>query len=118
WNRTTTTVMAERTQAIAEECGLECTIIERAEAERLGMGSYLSVANGSVQPPKFIVLRHRGAGGRARPIALVGKGITFDTGGISIKPAAGMERMKGDMTGAASVLGAMQAIGRLQPDVN
>ncbi len=113
-NLMTPTIVAERAQAVAAETGLECTIIERAEAERLGMGSYLSVANGSVQPPKFIVLRYRN-GGRARPIGLVGKGITFDTGGISLKPGAGMERMKGDMTGAACVIGAMQAIARLGP---
>ncbi|MGE0134010.1 MAG: leucyl aminopeptidase [Dehalococcoidia bacterium] len=116
-NLMTPTIVAERAQAVAAETGLECTIVERAEAERLGMGSYLSVANGSVQPPKFIVLRYRN-GGRARPIGLIGKGITFDTGGISIKPAAGMERMKGDMTGAAAVIGAMQAIARLGPEVN
>jgi leucyl aminopeptidase len=116
-NLMTPTIMAERAQAMAAETGLECTVIERAEAERLGMGSYLSVANGSVQPPKFIVLRYRN-GGRARPIGLVGKGITFDTGGISLKPGAGMEAMKGDMTGAASVIGAMQAIARLGPAVN
>jgi leucyl aminopeptidase len=116
-NLMTPTIVAERAQALAAESGLECTIIERGEAERLGMGSYLSVANGSMQPPKFIILRYRG-GGRARPIALVGKGITFDTGGISLKPGAGMERMKGDMTGAATVIGAMQAIARLQPEVN
>ncbi len=116
-NLMTPTIVAERAQAVAAETGLECTIIERAEAERLGMGSYLSVANGSVQPPKFIVLRYRN-GGRTRPIGLIGKGITFDTGGISIKPALGMERMKGDMTGAASVIGAMQAIARLGPGVN
>ena len=116
-NLMTPTIMAERAQALAAETGLECTIIERAEAERLGMGSYLSVANGSAQPPKFIVLRYRG-GGRTRPLALVGKGITFDTGGISLKPGAGMERMKGDMSGAAAVIGAMQAIARLAPAVN
>jgi leucyl aminopeptidase len=116
-NLMTPTIIAERAQALVADAGLECTIIERAEAERLGMGSYLSVANGSVQPPKFIVLRYQG-GGRAKPIGLIGKGITFDTGGISIKPAAGMERMKGDMTGAASVIGAMQAIARLAPAVN
>ena len=116
-NLMTPTIIAERAQTVAAETGLECTIIERAEAERLGMGSYLSVANGSVQPPKFIVLRYRN-GGRARPIGLVGKGITFDTGGISLKPGAGMERMKGDMTGAACVLGAMQAIARLGPAAN
>ena len=81
------------------------------------MGSYLSVAAGSAQPPKFIVLRYHG-GGRQKPIALVGKGITFDTGGISLKPGAGMERMKGDMTGAAAVIASMQAIARLAPAVN
>jgi len=116
-NLMTPSVMAERAQSLADASGLECTIIERAEAERLGMGSYLSVANGSVQPPKFIVLRYRGAG-RARPLALVGKGITFDTGGISLKPGAGMERMKGDMTGAAAVIASMQAIAALEPAVN
>jgi len=116
-NLMTPTILAERAQALASAGGLECTIIERAEAERLGMGSYLSVANGSVQPPKFIVLRYHG-GGRTRPLGLIGKGITFDTGGISIKPGAGMERMKGDMTGAASVIGAMQAIAAFAPAVN
>ncbi|MFN8639989.1 MAG: leucyl aminopeptidase [Dehalococcoidia bacterium] len=113
-NLMTPTVMATRAQEMAAREGLECTVIERAEAERLGMGSYLSVANGSHQPPKFIVLRYRGAND-AQPVALIGKGITFDTGGTSIKPAAGMERMKGDMSGAASVLGAMMAIARLKP---
>ena len=116
-NLMTPTIVAERAQALAEACGLECEVIERAEAERLGMGSYLSVAAGSAQPPKFIVLRYQG-GGRQKPIALVGKGITFDTGGTSIKPAAGMERMKGDMTGAAAVIASMQAIARLGPAVN
>jgi leucyl aminopeptidase len=116
-NLMTPTIMATRAQEMAAREGLECTIIERAEAERLGMGSYLSVANGSHQPPKFIVLRYRGPND-ARPVALIGKGITFDTGGTSIKPAAGMERMKGDMSGAASVLGAMLAIARLKPAVS
>ena len=117
-NLMTPTHMAERAQAIADETGLECEIIERDEAEELGMGSYLSVAQGSRQPPKFIVLRHRGGEEGEAPIALIGKGITFDSGGISIKPAAGMERMKADMSGAAAVLGAMQAIGRLAPAIN
>ena len=115
-NLMTPTVMATRAQEMAARNGLECTIIERAETERLGMGSYLSVANGSHQPPKFIVLRYRS--GNGRPIGLIGKGITFDTGGISIKPAAGMESMKGDMSGAAAVIAAMQAIAQLKPNVN
>ena len=116
-NLMTPTIIASRAQQLASELGLECKIIERAEAERLKMGSYLSVANGSHQPPKFIVLTYRGGRGR-RMVGLVGKGITFDTGGISIKPAAGMERMKGDMSGAATVIGAMSAIARLKPAVN
>ncbi len=116
-NLMTPTHMAEKAQEIAEATGLECEIIEREEAERLGMGSYLSVAQGSQQPPKFIVLRYRGRTGR-RSVGLIGKGITFDSGGISIKPAGGMERMKADMSGAAAVLGAMQAIARLAPAIN
>ncbi|MSQ41722.1 MAG: leucyl aminopeptidase [Dehalococcoidia bacterium] len=116
-NLMTPSIMAGRALELAERTGMECKIIERLEAERLQMGSYLSVANGSVQPPKFIVLRYRGGRG-GRCIALVGKGITFDTGGISLKPAANMEAMKGDMSGAAAVIAAMQAIARLQPRVN
>jgi leucyl aminopeptidase len=117
-NLMTPTIMAARAQQLAAEVGLECTIIERAEAERLKMGSYLSVSNGSVQPPKFIVLNYRGAGPRGRTIALVGKGITFDTGGISLKPPADMDAMKGDMSGAAVVIGAIGAIARLKLPVN
>jgi leucyl aminopeptidase len=109
--------VAAHAQEIADASSLECEIIEREEAERLGMHSYLSVSNGSQQPPKFVVLRYRGANG-ARSIGLIGKGITFDSGGISIKPAAGMEAMKADMSGAAAVLGAMQAIARLGPAIN
>ncbi|MDP6606955.1 MAG: leucyl aminopeptidase [Dehalococcoidia bacterium] len=116
-NLMTPSVMAGHARDVASEHGLDCTIIERAEAERLGMGSYLSVSTGSVQPPKFIVLNYHG-GGRARPIALVGKGITFDSGGISIKPAGGMEAMKADMSGAACVIASMAAIARLAPRVN
>ena len=116
-NLMTPTDVAAHAQEIADAAGLECEIIEREEAERLGMHSYLSVSNGSAQPPKFVVLRYRG-GRAARSIGLIGKGITFDSGGISIKPAAGMEAMKADMSGAAAVLGAMQAIARLGPAVN
>lgn len=116
-NLMTPSIMAEHAMDLASADNLECTIIERAEAERLNMGSYLSVSRGSKQPPKFIVLRYRGARG-SRTIGLLGKGITFDTGGISLKPGAGMESMKGDMTGAACVIGAMQAISRLKPNIN
>ncbi len=117
-NLMTPTIVANRAQQMASELGIECRIIERAEAERLKMGSYLSVANGSIQPPKFIVLTYNGARTRGRYIGLVGKGITFDTGGISIKPAAGMEAMKGDMSGAATVIAAIGAIARLKLPVN
>ncbi|MDA0270791.1 MAG: leucyl aminopeptidase [Chloroflexi bacterium] len=117
-NLMTPTIVASRAQQMANELGIECRIIERAEAERLKMGSYLSVANGSVQPPKFIVLTYTGLRRRGGYIGLVGKGITFDTGGISIKPAEGMEAMKGDMTGAASVIAAISAIARLKLPVN
>ncbi|MFA7249906.1 MAG: leucyl aminopeptidase [Dehalococcoidia bacterium] len=116
-NLMTPTIVAARAQQLAAEYGLECKVIERAEAERLKMGSYLSVANGSAQPPKFIVLTYRG-GGTGRPVALVGKGITFDTGGISLKPAENMDAMKGDMSGAASVIAAIGALARLKAKVN
>ena len=117
-NLMTPTIMAAKAQQLAAEVGLECKIIERAEAERLKMGSYLSVANGSIQPPKFIVLNYRGAGRGGRTLALIGKGITFDSGGISIKPALDMDRMKGDMSGAAAVIAAIGALARLKAKVN
>ena len=117
-NLMTPTLLAERAQQVADEYGIECQIVERAEAETLGMGSYLSVSNGSVEPPKFVVLRYHGAARRGNYVGLIGKGITFDSGGISIKPAAGMEAMKWDMSGAATVIGAMQAIAQLKPRIN
>ena len=100
---------------MAREGGLDFAVIEREEMERRGMGALLSVARGSAQPPKLVRMGYRGRGGEGYDLALVGKGITFDTGGISIKPAAGMEAMKADMTGAASVIAAMQAIAALRP---
>jgi leucyl aminopeptidase len=109
----TPTIVAERAREIAEQAGIEIEIIERSDAERLGMGSYLSVANGSHQPPKFIVMTYKNDGPR-KPIALVGKGITFDTGGTSLKPPGGMESMKYDMSGAATVISAIGAIARLK----
>jgi leucyl aminopeptidase len=93
-------------------------VLERADMERLGMGALLSVARGSAQPPKFITLEHRGGPKSARPVVLVGKGITFDTGGISLKPPADMDHMKFDMCGAASVLGTMKAVGEMRLPVN
>jgi leucyl aminopeptidase len=114
-NRLNPTDLARRATEMAEEAGLECSVMEQAEMEAKGMGSLLSVAQGSIQPPKLIRIAHHGRAGEGYDLALVGKGITFDTGGISIKPAAGMDAMKGDMTGAASVIGAMKAIAALKP---
>ena len=117
-NLMTPAIIANRAQQMAAEVGIECRVIERAEAERLKMGSYLSVSNGSIQPPKFIVLTYNGARTRGRYVGLIGKGITFDTGGISLKPGEGMELMKGDMSGAAAVIAAISAIARLKLPVN
>ncbi|HEX5141413.1 MAG TPA: leucyl aminopeptidase, partial [Dehalococcoidia bacterium] len=116
-NYLTPTEMADRAQAMADKTGLECEIHGPDWLREKGMGGVLGVAKGSEEEPRFIVLRYRG-GGDSSPIGLVGKGITFDTGGISIKPAAGMEEMKGDMSGGASVIAAMGAIARLHPPIN
>ena len=89
-------------------------MLDRKEIEKLGMGSFLAVAQGSDEPPRFIVLRYDGAAEGEAPVVLVGKGITFDTGGISIKPAAEMDEMKFDMGGAASVLGTLRAVAQLK----
>lgn len=117
-NHLTPAMMAERAEALAREAGLEFEVLERADMERKGMGSLLSVAKGSAEPPKLLRLGWRGRGGDGWDLALVGKGITFDTGGISIKPAANMEAMKADMTGAASVIAAAWALARLGAKVN
>ncbi|RRS04056.1 leucyl aminopeptidase [Aquabacterium soli] len=97
---------------------LKVEVLDRAAIEKIGMGSFLSVAKGSAEPPRFIVLRYEGAGKDQAPVVLVGKGITFDTGGISIKPAGDMDEMKFDMGGAASVLGTFRAVAELRPKVN
>ncbi len=112
------TELASRARAMALANGLECEVLEREQMQELGMGCLLGVASGSAQPPKFIILRYKGDPDGAPGLALVGKGITFDTGGISIKPAANMEEMKFDMCGAASVIAAMQAIAQLKPKIN
>ncbi len=117
-NHLTPSDLAAVAADIARDNGLELEVLERADMEKKGMGSLLSVAKGSAQPPKLIRLSYRGRGGEGYDLALVGKGITFDTGGISIKPAANMEAMKADMTGAASVIAAMGAIAKLAPKVN
>ncbi len=111
-NIATPTYLAGVAERIAGAHGLELTVLDRAAMEREGMHALLAVAQGSLEEPRFIALEYRG-GGNARPLVLIGKGVTFDAGGISIKPAASMEEMKYDMCGAAAVLAAMQAIAEL-----
>src|SRR3979409_484828 len=101
-NKMTPTIVAQEARALAKEAGVDIEVLDRKKCESLGMFSYLSVAQGSHQPPQFIVLGYRGRGGKGYDLGRVGKGITFDSGGISIKPAEGMYQMKADMTGAAS----------------
>jgi leucyl aminopeptidase len=108
-NLCTPTYLAEQARIVGERHGLQVTIFEQPEIEKLGMGAFLAVARGSLQPPRLIVMEYRGGGPGAQTIALVGKGITFDAGGISIKPAPEMDEMKFDMCGAASVFGALRA---------
>ena len=110
--------LAEQAQAMAAEFKLGCEILDTADMEKLGMHSLLSVARGAHQPPKLIVLSYKGAKASEKPIVLVGKGVTFDTGGISLKPAAEMDEMKYDMCGAAGVLGTMQAVAGMQLPIN
>lgn len=110
--------LAEQAQAIAAELKLDCEILGATEMEQLGMLSLLSVASGTHQPPKLIVLSYKGGNTGSKPIVLVGKGVTFDTGGISLKPAAEMDEMKYDMCGAASVLGTIKAVARMALPIN
>ncbi len=116
-NYMTPAVMAETAKGLAESHGLECRILEQTEMQELGMGALLGVAQGSREPPKLIVLHYRG-GDSTGGIALVGKGITFDSGGISIKPSEKMGEMKGDMAGGAAVIAAMGAIAQFKPGIN
>ena len=117
-NVCTPAYLAERAQAMAKAVGLECKVLEQADCATLKMGSFLSVAAGSRQPPKFIILEHKGGKTGDKPVVLVGKGVTFDTGGISLKPGEAMDEMKFDMCGAASVIGAMQAAATLKLPLN
>ena len=110
--------LAETARGLAGSHGLACRIYEQDEMAQLGMNALIGVGKGAAEAPRLIVLEHRGAGARKRPVVLVGKGITFDSGGISIKPGAGMEEMKTDMAGAAAVLGTMAVAARLQLPVN
>jgi leucyl aminopeptidase len=107
--------LAERAQALAQDYPeIKVTILERKDIEALGMGAFLSVTNGTEEPPRFIVLEYHGHARKQKPLVLVGKGITFDSGGISLKPAAEMDQMKFDMAGAASVLGTLRALAELK----
>lgn len=116
-NFMTPTLMAAAAQALAHEYGtLECTVLEEEDMAREGMGALLGVAAGSAEPAKLIVLKYCGGGDDT--VALVGKGLTFDSGGISLKPGEGMQRMKDDMAGGAAVIGAMRIIAQLQPRIN
>ncbi|HEY1656207.1 MAG TPA: leucyl aminopeptidase [Candidatus Tumulicola sp.] len=117
-NDMTPTILANEAAAVAKSAALEIDVLDESRARAEGMGSFLSVAQGSAQPPKFIVLRYQGDPGSKELLALVGKGITFDSGGISIKPADRMEEMKYDMSGGAGVIAAMSAIGKLKPKIN
>jgi len=138
-NKMTPTLLADEARAIGKASGVAVEVLDREACRRLGMHSYLSVAQGSHEPPRFIVMRHRGRGGRGYygaagggagrsgaakrsrttyDVAFVGKGITFDSGGISIKPAEGMHHMKADMTGAATVIAAIGAVASLGLEVN
>ncbi len=113
----TPTVVAAKTREIARQFGLKIQVLERRQMEKLGMGALLGVASGSVQPPKFIIVEYR-RGGSKPVIALVGKTITFDSGGISIKPPENMDKMKDDMSGGAAVLGAIRTAAALKLPLN
>jgi len=106
--------LADTARSLGREFGLEVEVLERDDMKQLGMGAALAVGQASAQPCKFIVMQYRGGGTATRPIVLIGKGVTFDTGGISLKPGANMDEMKFDMCGAASVFGAMKTIARLR----
>lgn len=117
-NVCTPTYLGEEAKRIGSAYGMKVQALDRKAVEKIGMGSFLSVARGSEEPLRFIVMEYNGGRKGAAPVVLVGKGITFDTGGISLKPGAEMDEMKFDMGGAASVLGTMRAIGQLKPRVN
>jgi leucyl aminopeptidase len=110
--------LAEQARTLANTYGFQCDILDQAACEKLGMGSFLSVGKGSDKPPRFIVLKHEGGKKGDKPVVLVGKAITFDAGGISLKPAAEMDEMNYDMSGGGAVIGAFRAIGELELKLN
>ncbi len=117
-NICTPSSLADEARKLARQFKLGIEVLERRDMEKLGMGALLSVARGSDQPPKLIVLRYARGAKKHKPVVLVGKGITFDTGGISLKPAGEMDEMKFDMSGAGSVLGALRALAGMKAAVN
>jgi leucyl aminopeptidase len=117
-NYATPTLLAQAAKALAKLPNTKCEVLGPKQVAKLGMGSFMAVAKGSQEELRFIVLRYQGAAPAQAPVVLVGKGITFDTGGISIKPAPEMDEMKFDMCGAASVLGVFRALAELKPSIN
>lgn len=117
-NHATPALLAHAAKALAKHPKMSCEVLGPKQVAKLGMGSFMAVAKGSREELRFIVLRYEGAAKSQAPVVLVGKGITFDTGGISIKPAAEMDEMKFDMCGAASVLGVFRALAELRPTLN
>ncbi len=110
--------LADTARALGKELKIDVEILDHDDMKKLGMGAALSVGQASAQPSKFIIMHYKGAGSRSKPIVLVGKGVTFDTGGISLKPGANMDEMKFDMCGAASVFGAIKSVARLKLPMN
>ncbi len=117
-NHCTPTLLAAEARKMAKAQGLKIEVLDRKQIEKLGMGSFLAVAKGSDEAPRFIVMHYQGAAKSVAPLVLVGKGVTFDSGGISLKPGAEMDEMKFDMGGAASVVGTMRAVSQLKPKLN
>ena len=117
-NICTPTYLATQAKALAKQHRMKVKVLERADMQKLGMGSLLSVALGSAQPPKLIILEYHGGTKTQKPVVIVGKGVTFDTGGTSLKPAAEMDEMKYDMSGAGSVFGTLKAIAQMRLPIN
>jgi len=117
-NHCTPTILAQAAKGLGKLSRIKCDVLDHKDIVKLGMGAFAGVAQGSSEPLRFIVLNYQGAAKAEAPVVLVGKGITFDTGGVSLKPAAEMDEMKFDMCGAASVLGVFRALGELQPKIN
>lgn len=117
-NAVTPTYLANTAKQISKKLPIRCRILDRKDQEKLGMGAFLSVSRGSTEPPKFIIMEYKGGKKSAAPVVLVGKGVTFDTGGISLKPSGGMEEMKTDMSGGAAVIASLAAAADLKLPVN